>query len=38
MLTQTRIVWRGRFFAVLGVMDKTEQRVFLTVRLREINA
>lgn len=36
--TNSRVVWRTRKFDVEGVMDPTEQRQFLTVTLREINA
>ena len=36
--TNSRVVWRSRKFDVEGVLDPTEQRVFLTVMLREINA
>ena len=36
--TNSRIVWRGRNFDVEGVIDETEQRQFLTVNMREINA
>lgn len=36
--TNSRIVWRDRKFDVTGVTDPTEQRVFLTVYMREINA
>lgn len=36
--TNSRITWRGRRFDVQGVTDPTEQRVFLTVYLSEINA
>lgn len=36
--TNSRILWRSRKFDVEGVMDTTEQRQFLTVMLREINA
>lgn len=36
--TNSRVVWRDRKFDVQGVIDQTEQRVFLTVYLREINA
>jgi SPP1 family predicted phage head-tail adaptor len=36
--TNSRIMWRGRRFDVQGITDPTEQRVFLTVYLSEINA
>lgn len=36
--TNSRVIWRDRKFDVEGVLDPTEQRVFLTVMLREINA
>lgn len=36
--TNSRIVWRSRKFDVTGLVDATEQRVFLTVYLREINS
>ena len=36
--TNSRIIWRDRKFDVQGVIDQTEQRVFLTVYIREINA
>lgn len=36
--TNSRIMWRGRRFDVTGVTDETEQRVFLSVLLLEINA
>jgi len=36
--TNSRIVWRGRVFDVLGVLDRTEQRQFLEVELNERNA
>jgi SPP1 family predicted phage head-tail adaptor len=36
--TNSRVIWRGRKFDVQGVTDQTEQRVFLTVYLKEINA
>lgn len=36
--TNSRIIWRDRKFDVTGVVDETEQRQFLTVYLREINA
>lgn len=36
--TNSRVVWRDRKFDVTGVIDETEQRQFLTVYLREINA
>lgn len=36
--TNSQVIWRGRKFDVEGVLDPTEQRVFLTVMLREINA
>jgi SPP1 family predicted phage head-tail adaptor len=36
--TNSQIIWRGRRFDVQGIVDNTEQRQFLTVRLREINA
>lgn len=36
--TNSRVIWRGRKFDVEGIMDPTEQRQFLSVRLREINA
>lgn len=36
--TNSRVIWRSRKFDVEGVLDPTEQRQFLTVMLREINA
>lgn len=36
--TNSRVVWRGRNFDVQGVLDRTEQRVFLSVDLFERNA
>lgn len=36
--TNSQVRWRSRKFDVEGVLDPTEQRVFLTVMLREINA
>jgi len=36
--TNSQVIWRGRKFDVEGIMDPTEQRQFLSVRLREINA
>lgn len=36
--TSSQIIWRGRKFDVESIMDPTEQRQFLSVRLREINA
>jgi SPP1 family predicted phage head-tail adaptor len=36
--TNSQIIWRGRRFDVQSVVDNTEQRQFLTARLREINA
>lgn len=36
--TNSRIIWRNRKFDVTGVTDPTEQRVFLSVYLKEINA
>jgi len=36
--TNSQVRWRSRKFDVEGVIDPTEQRQFLTVMLREINA
>ncbi len=36
--TNSQIVWRARKFDVEGILDPTEQRVFLNVTMREINA
>ncbi|MDJ0449242.1 phage head closure protein [Methylocystis sp. JR02] len=36
--TNSQIIWRERRFDVQSVVDNTEQRQFLTARLREINA
>lgn len=36
--SNSQVVWRSRKFDVTGVIDETEQRQFLTVYLREINA
>jgi SPP1 family predicted phage head-tail adaptor len=36
--TNSRIIWRDRKFDVTGVIDETEQRQFLTIYLKEINA
>jgi len=36
--TNSRLIWRGRKFDVRGVTDPTEQRQFIDVYVREINA
>lgn len=36
--TNSRVIWRSRKFDVEGILDPTEQRQFLTVMLKEINA
>ena len=36
--TNSRVGWRSRNFDVQGILDKTEQRVFLEVTLFERNA
>lgn len=36
--TNSRVIWRTRKFDVESIIDPTEQRQFLIVRLREINA
>lgn len=36
--TSSRMIWRTRKFDVASILDPTEQRQFLSVRLQEINA